>query len=85
VVDFGTPGVSAIWLIVPALERVAGKYEGRVQDESESIARRYAVMAIPTLILFNMASNGSARIGTASEERISLVIDKHLGTTEVGG
>jgi thioredoxin len=90
-VDFGAAWCPPCRLIVPALERVAEKYAGRVRvaklnvDENESIARRYAIKGIPTLILFEHGIERQRVIGAESEKRISLVIDKHLGTTEAGG
>ena len=87
-VDFWAVWCPPCRLVVPALEHLAEKYAGRVRvaklnvDESESIAQRYAIKGIPTLILFEHGIERQRVIGAESEKRISLVLDKHLGTTE---
>ena len=54
-------------------------------DESEAVARRYAVRGIPTLIQFQHGIERQLVMGAASETTISLVIDRYPGITEVGG
>jgi len=79
----------AIWcgpcqVIAPIIEKLAQKFQGKAKiarlnvDEQGSIAAKYNITSIPTIMLF---VNGEVRdqvIGAASEDAIAGMVEKHL-------
>lgn len=67
------------------MESVAEQYAGTVQvvklnvDDNASIALRYCVQAIPTLILFRDGEERDRLIGARSKEAIARTIDAQMG------
>ena len=67
---------------VPALEAVAGQYEGRARimklnvDDSQEIAVKFGVQSIPTLILFKDGEAAERLVGKQSEQTLSAALDK---------
>ena len=66
VVDFWAEWCGPCKMIAPILEEIATEQAGKVRvakvnvDDSPTVARRFDVMSIPTLIVFKMASPRSA-------------------------
>jgi len=57
-VDFWAPWCGPCKMIAPIVEELAGEYSGKVEfvkvntDENPSIASRYGIRSIPTLLIF---------------------------------
>jgi len=84
-VDFWAPWCGPCLSLGPIVESVAEQYAGTVQvvklnvDDNPSIALRYCVQAIPTLILFRDGEERDRLIGARSKEAIARTIDAQMG------
>ena len=79
----------AVWcgpchLIVPSLESIAKDYKGRLKvakvnvDENPQTPAKFAVMSIPTLLLFKEGEVKETLVGALPQGKIEEAINKHL-------
>jgi len=72
-------------MVAPVLEQIATDYQGKARvgkvnvDEHSSLAARYGVQSIPTLLLFKQGKVVEQYIGATTKDTLSKLIDKHLG------
>ena len=85
-VDFWAPWCGPCRTLSPIVESVAEQYAKTAQvvklnvDDNPSIALRYSVQAIPTLILFRDGEERDRLIGVRSKEAIGQAIDAHISS-----
>ena len=83
-VDFWAAWCGPCLALAPTVEALAEKYEGNAKivklnvDESPSVAARYGIRGIPTLVLFNNGEEAERSVGLTSKESLSSLIDRHL-------
>lgn len=83
-VDFYTDWCSPCQMVGPALEELAKEYEGKVNfgkldvDKSQSIAAKYSVMSIPTVILFKDGKEVGRQVGFPGKQGYIDLIKKNL-------
>ena len=83
-VDFWAVWCGPCKAMEPAIERLATKYAGKVifgklnVDENLSVATRYNIRGIPTLLLFKKGQIQEQVVGATSKDVISRLLDKHL-------
>ncbi len=76
VVDFWAEWCGPCKALAPILEEIAEEHKDAVTiakvnvDESPTLAQRYGVMSIPTLIRFNNGEQGEQVVGAASKNDI---------------
>jgi thioredoxin 1 len=82
-VDFWAAWCAPCRRLTPIVEAVARQYAGVAHvvklniDDNTSVAQRYRIQAIPTLILFRDGEEKERIIGVASREAISRMIKEH--------
>ncbi|MGD2092229.1 MAG: thioredoxin [Candidatus Aminicenantes bacterium] len=75
-VDFWAEWCAPCHFIAPVLEQIAEEYEGKLNvcklnvDDNPGTAEQYAIMAIPTLLVFNQGELVEKIVGVKSKEEI---------------
>jgi thioredoxin 1 len=83
-IDFWAEWCGPCKLIAPILEELATEYEGRLRiakvdvDESPDVARRYEVMSIPTLVLFQDGVAKKRLIGAKGKGQLTQELAEFL-------
>ncbi len=83
-VDFWAPWCAPCRMMATTVEDVAKEYTGRAVvgklnvDDNQSIAGRYSIRGIPTLLLFKDGEVQEQVVGATSKDVIIKMIDKHL-------
>lgn len=83
-VDFWAPWCGPCKMIAPALTQLAEKYAGKMLvakvnvDEVSSVASKFSVSSIPTLMIFKNGEVVDQRIGAASLSVLEGFVKEHL-------
>lgn len=83
-VDFWAPWCAPCRMIAPSVEAVAVEYADRASvgkvnvDDNQSVASRYNIRGIPTLLLFKDGKVAEQIVGATSKDTITKMIEKHL-------
>jgi thioredoxin 1 len=83
-VDFWAPWCAPCRQIAPTIEALAQDYDGRVKvgklnvDDHSGVAGRYGVRSIPTLIVFKGGKVVEQRIGLASRDELTRLVNNQL-------
>jgi thioredoxin 1 len=83
-VDFWATWCGPCRMMSPTVDAIAAEYSGRVKvgklnvDENLTVASRYGIRSIPTLLLFKAGQIQEQVVGTASKDAINRLLDKHL-------
>lgn len=83
-VDFWAPWCGPCKSMMPVVEKVAAKYEGKVKvvkvnvDENSEIPGKFGVMSIPTFIVFKGGEAVGQFVGVRTEEYVSGELEKAL-------
>lgn len=83
-VDFWAEWCAPCRLIVPVVDAVAERYAGRAKvaklnvDDNSSVAQRFGIKGIPTLILFKGGKEQERLVGATGPEAIARMIEKHI-------
>ena len=70
--------------LAPVLEELADKYADKIKvvkvnvDEEESIAVKFGIASIPTVIFFKNGQTAASLVGLRTSSEIEKMIEKHL-------
>jgi thioredoxin 1 len=83
-IDFWAEWCAPCHMVSPIVEELAKEYNGKLKvgkldvDANGSIAQRYKILAIPTILIFKKGQVASQIIGAAPKKDIRSNIDKVL-------
>ncbi|MFZ0962097.1 MAG: thioredoxin [Terriglobia bacterium] len=83
-VDFWATWCAPCRMMSPTVDALAEEYAGRAKvgkvnvDENITVASRYGIRSIPTLLLFNGGQIREQVVGNASKDAIKKLLDKYL-------
>jgi thioredoxin 1 len=83
-VDYWAEWCGPCKMIAPALDDSASAYAGRVViakinvDENKSVAAKYHVRGIPTLMIFKNGEVAATKVGAVSKMQLTAFIDANL-------
>ena len=87
IVDFWAEWCGPCHAVSPVLDQIAGERESELKlvkvniDEEPSLAQKYGIVSIPTIMLFRAGEQAAAAIGAQPKS----AIEKSLGLAETNG
>ena len=88
VVDFWAPWCAPCRMVAPVMEKLARKYAGRIAflkmntDENPRTPARFAIMSIPTIMVFVRGRPVDRIVGAYPEQIIDARLRRHLQALE---
>ena len=88
-VDFHAPWCGPCRMLAPLLETLADQYRGRIEfvkvniDAAPELAARYAIQAVPTLMLFHQGEPLDTLVGMVSSNAIKSRLDSLLASLPI--
>ena len=86
-VDFWAEWCGPCKMIAPVLEEAAGHYEGKIRiaklnvDENATVAAKFNIRSIPTLLLFKKGEVVAREVGAVSQSHLRAFLDGQLRDT----
>lgn len=84
VVDFWAEWCAPCKMIAPAVEELAGEYDGKINvgkvnvDDNSKIATQYSIRSIPTLLFFKGGEIVTQVVGVRTKAELKEIIDSNV-------
>ena len=85
VVDFWAPWCGPCRMVGPVIEQLAAEYAGKVTfakmnvDENQSVPSSFAVMSIPTILVFHNGREVQRIVGAYPKTQIEAIFKRYIG------
>jgi thioredoxin 1 len=83
-VDFWAPWCGPCRMVAPVVDEIASQYEGKVKvvkintDDNPSVANKYGIRSIPTLMIFKGGQKVDTVVGAVPKTTLANTLDKYL-------
>ena len=83
-VDFWAPWCGPCRMVAPVVEEIAEQYKGQMKvvkvntDENPSVASKYGIRSIPTLMIFKGGQKVDMVVGAVPKSTLSTTIEKYI-------
>ena len=83
-VDFWAPWCGPCRMVAPVVDEIAEQYSGQVKvvkvntDENPSVASKYGIRSIPTLMIFKGGQRVDMVVGAVPKTTLASTLEKHI-------
>lgn len=83
-VDFWAPWCGPCRMVAPVVDEIAEQYEGKIKvvkvntDDNPSVASKYGIRSIPTLMIFKGGQRVDMVVGAVPKTTLASTLEKHI-------